>query len=569
MPVEVVYSDEMSELRALGLDEKMRQVAAQLTSWVNQTRAVTNRSSLFDRGKYTSSDNIYDQMRTARKALSDDEIVAGSAELTEGMAFQGIKWESDNPDETDVMNQIAAIHDLDSVVRKMWREEFALSQVVHGFWWDQGEFTVRGKTPPEKDDETGEVKKKGSRRKKTYKVWFPRAITTLDSTKVVPVGMLQFGQERLAWQASVQEIGQYDMLMSGQLQDELMDRFYAGKYQCRDIDEQRELTQLRVDVTRLILLDDRYVSRHTLTKPDHERFADVRLKSVFRLLDLKQQLMEADRVHLIGLANYILLVKKGDKDDPAYPEELTNLQENFNYIAKLPVIFSDHRLTIEIISPKQDYTLNPEKYDTLDVRILARLLNTMTAPSSRSGNRTDDSLKMGRAVARSMENRRHMIRRYLERTIAQAMWAHPENKGLFTGEPPSLTFVPNRIQLDDDTGIAQSIIQLRTMNELSRSTTLEYFGFDQAVEAMRRTFEEESGLDDTFQTMVPFGSPGVGGGKGAASGNPDPEPDTVGAAQGVHGARGGRPAGGGTPTKNPAAAPKRTSTGTTHPGKGS
>lgn len=580
--VEVQYSDGTEELRALGLDASMRQVAAQLTSWVNNARAVTNRSSLFDRGKYTSSDNVYDQMRTARQALSDDDVVASAYELTEGLAFQGIQWQSDDGDDMDVFNQIAAEHDLDGVVRKMWREQFVCSQVVHGFWWDNGKFTVRGKTPiekpdPEVDPATGLEKpidpakiKGGNKRKKTYDVWFPRAITTLDSTKVVPVGMLQFGQERLAWQATVNEIAQYDLLANGQLQDELMDRFYAGKYQCRDIDEQSELTRLGVDVSRLILLDDQYVHRHTLTKPDHERFADVRLKSVFRLLDLKQQLMESDRVTLIGAANYILLVKKGDDKDPAYPEEITNLQQNFNYIAKLPVIFSDHRLNIEIISPKLDVTLNPEKYDVLDNRIGARILNTIGATGSRSGQRSDDSLKMGRVIARSMENRRNMIARYLERTVGKAIYEHEKNAGVFNGKMPKIAFVPNRIALDDDSGVAATIVQLRSMNELSRESTLEYFGFDQAVEAMRRVFEDESGMDDTFKTMVPFGSPGVGGNTGAAAGNPKPEPqpDTVGAAQGGAGKTGGRPVGGGTPSKNPTAAPRRTSQGTTKP-KGS
>lgn len=579
--VEVQYSSDVESLREQGLDDRMRQMAGQLTNWVNQTRAVTNRSSLFDRGKYTSSDNPYDQMRTARQALSDDDVVAGAYELTEGLAFQGIQWQSDDGDETDIFNQIAAEHDLDSVIRRMWREEFSMSQVVQGFWWDQGEFTVRGKTPVDKPDPvidpvTGQPKpippekiKGGNKRKKTYNVWYPRAITTLDSTKVVPVGMLQFGQERLAWQATLNEIGQYELLSNGLLQDELMDRFYAGKYVCRDIDEQRELTGLGVDVTRLILLDDQYVHRHTLTKPDHERFADVRLKSVFRLLDLKQQQMESDRVTLIGAANYILLVKKGTKEDPAYPSEIDNLQQNFNYIAKLPVIFSDHRLEIQIIAPVLDTVLNSDHYDVLDNRIAARLLNTITATGGRSGQRSDDTLKMGRLIARSMENRRKMIARYLEKYIGKAVYEHPKNKDVFkNGKPPKIAFVPGRIALDDDSGVAASIIQLRSMNELSRASTLEYFGFDQAVEAMRRTWEDESGMDDTFQTMVPFGSPGVGGNSGAAAGNPPPEPATVGAAQGANGKQGGRPAGGGSPSRAPAAAPRRTSKGTTSP-KGS
>ena len=541
--VEIQYTDGTDAIP--GIDPKMRQLANQLSRWVDQARATTNRATMFDRGKYVSSDNVYDQMRTARAAVKDDDVVSSTAELTEGMAFQGVKWESEESDEADIFNQMAAEQNLDDVVRKIWREEFTYGQGVLGFWWTEGTFKVRGKT---ENDQA---------RRKTVKVWYPKAVTVLDLTKIVPVGMLAFGQDRLAWQATRGEIASYNAVAMGELQDELMERFYSGQYIVRDEDELVELTQLKVDPTKLILLDDRYVRRFHITKPDYERFADVRIKSVFRLLDLKQQLMEADRVTLVGAANYILLVKKGDKDDPAYPEEIANLKENFNYIAKLPVIFSDHRLTIEIITPKQDLTLNPEKYDVLDNRIIARLLNTITAVSSRSGQRGDDTLKLGRPVARSLENRRHMIRRFLEREIAKAVVEHPKNKGIFKSEP-NLTYMPRRIQLDDDTGIAQGIIQLRMANELSRESTLEYFGFDQAVEAMRRDFEEASGYDDTFQTMVPFSSPAGGAAVGGA-GNQQSNPGANGAAGGA----GGRPKGGGKPSQNPAAAPRRTSTGTT------
>jgi hypothetical protein len=358
---------------------------------------------------------------------------------------------------------------------------------------------------------------------------------------------MAFGQERLAWRATPEEFEAFESVQRGEIQDEIIERFYVAPYQVVDRDEEKELNDLGVDTTRLILLDDRYVRRHTLTRPEHERFPEVRLKSIFRLLDLKQQLMEADRVALIGAANYILLVKKGDKEEPAYPEEIQNLRENFNYVAKLPVIFSDHRLEIEIITPKQDYTLQPEKYDVLDNRMIARLLNTLTAVGSRSGQRGDDSLKLGRAVARTMENRRHMIRRFLEKEIARAVVEHPANADVFAGEP-NLTFVPRRIQLDDDTGMAQSIVSLRTMREISRESVLEFFNFDQAVEAMRMEFEQDT-YDDIFQSQVPFSSP---------NGTPP-------AAQGGAGGQGGRPEGGGEPSKNPTKAPKRTARGTTKP----
>lgn len=565
--VEVVYSRDMDEadMKAVraAVDPRLRQVAAQMTRWVEQTRAVTNRGSLFDRAAYVPSENIFDQMKMARSAVQNDDIVGGTAEVTEGLAFEGIKWESDESDDADVFNQMATEQDLDAVVRRIWREEFTYGTCTLGFWWDNGTFKVRGKT------------KKGNQRKASYDVWYPKAITTLDATKVVPVGMMQFGQERLAWHASQLEIEQYVAVLDGKLEDELMTRFYAGQYLPSDLDEIQELTSLKVDVQSLILLNDEIIKRHTLTKPDHLRFPDVRLKRVFKMLDLKQQLMEADRVALIGAANYILLVRKGDKDDPAYPEEIANLRENFDVVAKLPVIISDHRLSIDIITPSQDMTLQADKYDVLDNRIAATCLGLFGAVGSRSGNRGDTSLQEARLVARNLENRRHMIRRFLEKHIARAVVTHPKNDGVFKGSEPNLTFVPKNISLDADTGMAASIIQLRTMNELSRESTLEYFGFDQAVERMRRILEDEGGADDDFQTMVPFNSPDNNGqgGKGAASGGATATKGVasgakVPAAQGAAGARGGRPAGGGTPSRNPSKATQQTRRGTTKPAKG-
>lgn len=567
--VEIRYSSELDQRTKDDLAPKMRQVAAQLEKWVNNARAVTNRSSMFDRAAYTPSENIYDQMRMSRKAVGSDDVVGGTAEVTEGLAFDGVNWESANNDEADIFNQMAAEQDLDALVRKMHREEFTYSQCVLAFWWDEGSFKVRGTTPSKGGT-------KGAKRKKVYDVWYPRAITVLDSCKVVPVGMMQFGQERLAWQGTQVEIAQYNQVLDGNLEDELMVRFYAGQYVPSDIDEITELSRMGVDIGRLILLNDAIVKRHTLTKPDHERFADLRMKRVFRLLDLKQQLMESDRVTLIGAANYILLVKKGDDKDPAYPEEIQNLKENFNYIAKLPVIVSDHRLNIEIVAPKTDFTLNPDKYDLIDNRIAATMLGLFGAMGSRSGNRGDTSLQQARLVARTLENRRHMIRRFLEREIAKAVVEHPKNAGQFDAidEPPALTFVPKNVQLDSDQGMAQAILGIRNTGDLSRQSMLEYFGFDQQIEAMRRTLEDESGMDDTFKTAVPFSSPAggapVGGGpaapaKKAAAAAPAKKAAAPPAAQRGAGASGGRPAGGGTPSKNATKAVARTAKGTTKP----
>ena len=557
--------EQPSYVNMSGLDDalvsgKMREVASQITRWVEDTRGTKGRSSLFDRSAYQAPDNPFNQMKIARSAMANDDVVSGGAEVTEGLIFQGLKWESEEADDADVFNQISKTLDLDSYVRQAYRELFTCSQVVTASWWGWKTYKVRGRSNPEelpldeqtdpttgvvsynepRDEKTLRPKKrpKGTKRKKEYRVWGPLALTVLDSTKVVPVGNLMWGKERLAWQASKSEMTAFD-----ENADATMETLFLGRYIPPEGSlEEKELMDLGVDTKRLLELNPMYVWRHCVTRANYQRFPEIRLKSVFKLLDLKQQLMEADRVSLIGAANYILLVKKGTDKEPAYPEEIANLKENFDVVAKLPVIISDHRLEIEIIVPSQDYTLDKEKYDLLDARILARILGATSISSS--GQRNENSLSIARGIARQLETKRHMLKRALEHHVAEAVVEHPFNvkagKPLFEDEP-NLAFTPRNVQLDNDSQIVQAVMALRTQKEISRETILEYFGFDQAVEAQRREFEEASGLDDVFQTAVPFD--GQGGG-GNAGGTPPPPPAAV------SGAQGGRPTGGGAPTKN-------------------
>lgn len=527
--VSVVYQDGTEGIR--DLPDGMRQIASQVQSWLNGQRAVAGRVV---QPKFTEYDTIFDEMRLARKAMEHDDVVSNFAEITEGLGLQGTKWESSDWVTQDIFNQMAADQNLDSVVRKMFREDFAMSQSVLAAWWGYGEFSVRGET------------ESGNKRKAKKRVYYPQRLTLLDPTRVVPVGTLAFGLERLAWKATPEEMSAYRAMVLGQLQDDVMDRFYVGEYKISAA-EQKELGAL----PDLLLLSEEAVTRHTATRADFERWAPVRLKSIFPILAMKQHLADADRVALIGAANYILLVKKGDKDNPAHPEEIQNLKEGFKTLARVPVIFSDHRLAIEIVAPKQDYTLQAEKYDLLDGRIMQRLINGLPTTS---GNSAKASVHLDRTVSRALENRRHMLKRFLEKTIARAVVEHPKNKDIFTEGPPSMTFFPANVMIDSDATLAQQIISMRTMNEISRETALEYFGFDQAAEAMRRSLEEKK-YDDIFQTAVPFSAPGQGGQGG--QGKPP-------AAQGPAGAQGGRPTGGGKTSANPTKT-QRTDNGTTAP----
>ena len=514
-------------------DPATREIAAQLATWVTDNRK-TNSASLFNKQAYVAPDNPFVQMAIARNATRNDDIVGGLADTLEGLIFQGVQWESSEADEADIFNQMAARLNLDALLREAYRTLYTDSQVVFASWWDTQTFRLRGRNT-QKVEEGGTVTvRRGPRRRKGVEVYCPTRVTILDSTKVIPVGNRIWGHDQLAWQTTKEEMAYFQALQMesqyGLAEDPTMLRLFLGQYVPSKV-EAAELSALGVDPAHLLEFNPEFVWRHTLTKPSYERFSDVRLASVFKDLDLKQQLMEADRVNLVGAANYILLVKKGSPENPAHPEELKNLRENFDVIARLPVIISDHRLNIEIITPKQDLVLQQDKYDTLDKRILARLIGALNVSGSQ---RVHDNSTSNRATARMLENRRHMLKRTLEAHIARAVVEHPRNEGLFEQEP-NLAFTPRNVQLDSDAQIIQAVMAARTQKEISRKSFLEYFGFDQEIEAQRRETEAEE-YDPIFGTIVPFSSPAANEG-----GTPAPQ---------ITGAQGGRPSGGGSPTQD-------------------
>jgi hypothetical protein len=555
-------------------DPGMNKLAKELSRWADNLRSAQQRGSMFDRGAFTPPNNVYDEMRAARTAVEHDDVVSGVADITESFAFQGVKWECTDSDISDVFNQWARDVNLDYFLRQVHREEYTLSQVYVAMQWGYKEYTVRGFSIPEKDDEedlihpielpeqpvdayTGQrpekPKKKGRKRRKKYRLWVPTQLTVLDATKIVPVDFSPVGPEKLAWCASKAEMGHWQNVNEGRVVDLVMENFFIGQYK-PDREEAERLAKMGVPVDRLLLLNPEMVWRHTLTKSSYESHPQLRMKSIFGLLDLKRQLINADRASLVGAANYILLVRKGTDDRPASQEEIDNLKENYNFIAKMPVIIADHRLTIEIVAPKIDLTLQTEKYDVIDTRLLMRVMGTLSLGAR--GQRNETNVTLSHSVARMMENRRHMIRRAIERYIARTIVEHPRNKkpdgSAIIDHEPNLVFLPRNVSLGFDAALLQALLSLRTQREISRETILENFGLDQATEAMRMEHEEDV-YDDIFKTQIPFAAPGMGGGFNTG----DPK---------ANGAQGGRPQGGGQPSGDTTKARPKTDSGNTKKG---
>ena len=508
-------------------------VANAIENWMRRvnSEARSPRGSsgdVFNRTNFVGMDNIFETMGACAAAVELDDVLSTLADVLEGMAFQKMRFESEDKDQEDVWNQIAGDLNFDARLKEMWRELFKVSQVYVGILWERKVYKVRTKlidqedldalTPdPEGKTPTEPVKKPGNRtRKKEYAVAVPTALTVFDPTKVVPVGQLMFNQDRLAYIADRGEHASFQQAAAGNLNDEMVTPLIERRYE-PTLEEEAKLSGAGVPTDRLWLLKQDAAFRHTLTRSQYERWAIPRLKSVLEILDLKRHLRQSDRAHLVGSTNFIVLIKKGTDQLPAKQAEINNLQRQARVVARMPILVGDHRLSVEIVTPGTDNTLSDDRHNVLDARLVFRALQSF-APNVVKGSSSGAGAvsELSRVVSLGIESRRHQLARSLERELMRR--TVELNPGVLT-ETPSLAFTPKRVALDFNSVVAQSVLKLRDRGDLSRETTLDEFDFDQDTEVLRR-IEEHRTYDKVFQSQVPHSSPADNPFKDGTNGRP-------------------------------------------------
>lgn len=279
-------------------DRQAKPLIAELIRWSKETRLPTRTGTMFDRDRYLAPPTTFEQIRVARDALSDD-VVGTVADSTESLVFKEVDFWLPDLVQKDLWNQYAGSIELDALLRSMWRQLFTDSQVVVAMWWGRATFRYRGR---------GE---KGNPSRKVTTMVAPVAFSIIDTLKVVPIGSLNFGRERLAYVATREEAEGFDRALGlrdnplryatepGVRRDETVERLIVGHYR-PDKAEQQALREEGVDTEHLYEMDPNAVWRHTLTRSHFERFARVRMVSAFAWLDIKHQLQQMDRAHLIG-----------------------------------------------------------------------------------------------------------------------------------------------------------------------------------------------------------------------------------------------------------------------------
>ena len=478
-----------------------------LASWAEESNPRSRRrdDSIFARDKYVTPAKIFEQMGVAYDAL-DDDLVGNVIDTSEAIAFQKVEFESEDPDQEDVWGQIGRDLDLDGWMRQAWRELFTVSQFYAVRYWGRKEYKVRG---------SGESRK----RRKTYDLFVPVALGFLDPTRVVPVGLDPFGNCQLAWIGTPDESKLFTEVQGGVQHDSMISSLFLNKY-TPDKQEEKLLRAENIPTENLWLLNPAYVFRHALTKSPFERWSRLRMKSIFPLLDMKHQLREMDRAWLLGGINFLVLVTRGTDDKPASRAEVESTATQVRTSSRSPIIVTDHRINIEIITPEIEHVLDAEKWTVLDERIMMRLWGTFQLPSETSNRET--SITLGRVIARGLGSRRHMMKRTLEKELIRAVTESPLNEGSGFDAETSLEFAPRRMELEFDSNMVTLLQELRDRGDLSRETILNEFNFDQGLEARRREMEAEK-YDDIFTPVnVPFDSPNktTPGGAGRQGGRP-------------------------------------------------
>lgn len=461
---------------------------AKVGQWVKGWGGSANRrqsSTIFNQDRYTIPENIFDQMATAADAAKYDDAVSNAIEVTEQLAFKRLGIDSGNDDESNIGSQI--LDDLDMIqrMREIWRELFAVSQCYVAVKW--GRKTYRVKT-----------KKEGGRSsRKVYKdILVPTGISILDPLKILPVGNFMFQEDRLVYIASPDEVPQIDQVIAGANTSDLdtvVRSLFDGKYKPTEAEKSllSKVSGFSVDFDHLYLLNSDNVFRITSTRPSYQRFADVRMTSIFELLDLKHNLRESDRSDILGNLNCIVVVKKGTDELPAEAHELEQVAAQMKSHSRNSVLITDHRVDIEILTKKTDKTLQPERYNTLDSRITARLFQILQTGNYAAGTAMDDSGKLFKVIAASMEARRELIRDNISNKIIERIW---ELNDKLTGDP-DITFHPRRIALEFDHNYTQLLVDLMTSRTISRNTILDELDIDIDQEATRIRAEKDTYSD--------------------------------------------------------------------------
>lgn len=460
--------------------------------------------NLMTRPKWRPPSNIVEEIVMARELAERDDDVAATIGAMTALAFgEGMQHSHTDEETVALFDEIASEAQILAKFKEMYREWLITAQVVTATVYTRKTVSF---TPM------------GADRQRSRTVAVP-LVAVLPTEQIRVIGNDIFGTATLAYRP-----------FSGRQEAWLMEFFSnqttAGrKAQMRQEDpilttlltEQVAWDSMRDGGVEWVYGDPRdpimghyvytlnpeFVQRTTMPKGQWPHPRPMMTRSM-PLLEAKRLLTIMDYSLLEAGANFLVVAKKGSDDRPALPEEIANLHGTITRASRSGVLIGDHRLNIEIITPKLDELLNSDKRKLVGRKIAASLLRLPdigTADTAGGQGVLTDTEILSRVVTSDRDD----LRMHVERTIYKPTAARNDNLNGYA----KLWFP--KIILQGLQFFQDMILALRDRGDIPRKYAVEAAGFDWTASVQQRKLEVSSGDDKAMQpAAVPFSSPDAG-----------------------------------------------------------
>jgi hypothetical protein len=470
--------------------------------------------NLMTRPKWRPPSNIIEEIVMARELADRDSDVAPTIGMLQALAF-GEGMRHSHRDEVTIAqyDKIAHKARILGKLKEMYREWLIAGQVTTATIFEPAQISF---TPMNAD------------RQRSRNVWIPR-VAIIPAEQIRVLGNDIFGTAPLAYRP-----------FSGRQEAWLMEYFSKQTSAARKREMQLEDPILTTLLTEEVAwegndmggaewvygdprdpiighyvyrMNEHLVHRSTIPKGQQQHPRPMLTRNM-PMLEAKRLLALMDYSLLEAGANFLIVAKKGTDARPALPEEVANLRDTIVRASRSGVMIGDHRLSIEIITPKMDELLNAEKHKLISRSIVSALLRAPDwANSDVAGGQ--EVLTTTEIISRVVEADRFDIATHLHDFVYELTSQRNDDP---TG--PAHIWFP-KVVLQGLQFFTELILGLRDRGDIPRSWGVEYAGFDWNAAVQQRKLEVSSGDDKVMApAAVPFSSPNAGPQNNGGAGRP-------------------------------------------------
>jgi hypothetical protein len=477
------------------MDHWVEMAGLQMAQPNNFQLYVNNQGSMLARTPFRTPQSVIDEIRLSRTvADTDDDVGAIIGEMIAIAFGDGVVNQHRDEKTLEFFNQMTAptALDLETVFEEMYREYLIAGSVTTVTMFTRNRmqyFPLKSDTPVQAQLQVPNV-----------------GILPAENVRVISNDIMRQGQ--LAYFVEDENIKRWlnEYLDPNTpptrraymaMQEPVMAALYTGRIEVPYTDgdpASRGQT--------LYTMNPRMVHRSTAPKgamPYPRPF----LTRNFALLEAKRLLNIMDYALLQGGTNYIVVATKGTDAWPAQPPEITNLMEQVRHASRSGVMVGDHRLKIEIITPKLDELLNPNKRKLIGRKLKMGLMRqTEEVPSDTGTQGATNEMEL---TARVISSDRRKLIRHAKATFYDE--TATRNRSTFPMGAPGI-WAP-KIILSNVAQFWQNLLQARDRGDIPRRWVVEALGYDYDAALSERERELARGDDEILMPgAVPFSNPG-------------------------------------------------------------